>query len=92
MTVKVGTRVRGYDFDNRNLVGDRASYIEGVIESIGVFSEGCDRYAIRVDRDVFGGKESKARVGQLVFPPLNGTPSLFGGVTNFVEVLTEENK
>jgi len=60
-------------------------YVEGVVESF-VEREGCPRYEIRVDRDVFGGEDFDRRVGNLVYPPVNGTPSLFGDECNNVEL------
>ena len=70
----------------RDLEGERACYVEG--EVIGFDQiEGCERYRILVDRDVFGGEEDDRRVGRVVSPPLNGTPSMMGGTTNFVELV-----
>ena len=93
--IQVGDRVRSFDFAGsfedgeqfgRNLEGERACYVEGVVESF-VEREGCPRYEIRVNRDVFGGEDSDRRVGNLVYPPVNGTPSLFGDECNNVELV-----
>tara|TARA_Y100000593_G_C4302162_1_gene333926 strand:- start:1502 stop:1792 length:291 start_codon:yes stop_codon:yes gene_type:complete len=91
MSIQIGTRVRSFDFSRgpggRDLEGEYACYIEGQV--IGFTDiEGCKRYKILVDRDVFGGKDSKERVGQVRFPPVNGTPTLFSGKTDYVEVIT----
>ena len=92
MSIEVGDRVRSFDFDGspggRDLEGERACYVEGVVEAL-VKVEGCLRYKIRVERDVFGGEESTTRVGRYCHPPVNGTPRLLGDalVTNFVELL-----
>ncbi len=92
--IQVGDRVRSFDFADtfedgeqfgRDLEGERACYVEGRVEEF-VRVEGCLRYRILVDRDVFGGKESDRRVGRYVTPPVNGTPKSFGGVTEFVEL------
>jgi len=92
MCISVGDRVRSFDFSTspggRDLDGDRACYVEGrVVELVEV--EGCLRYRILVERDVFGGKEESTRVGRYMHPPVNGTPRLIGGasVTNFVELV-----
>jgi len=73
----------------RDLTGERACYCEGVVEDI-VDLEGCPRYAIRVTRKVFGGKETDRRLGTLVFPPINGTPNSCDGVQNGVELVAPE--
>ena len=83
-SIKVGDKVRSFDFQSKDLTGERACFVEGTVENCPVL-EGCHRYAIRVETSVFGGKEDKRRVGSVVYPPINGTPSLFGGVTDFVE-------
>lgn len=90
MSISVGDQVRSFDFCDgpygRSLSGDRACYVEGRVEEL-VVVEGCLRYRIAVDRDVFGGEESDRRVGREVFPPVNGTPTLFGDATDFVEIV-----
>lgn len=87
--INVGDSVRSFDFDSHDLTGDRACYVEGVVEAI-VKMEGCDRYAIRMTRRVFAGVEQAAqwwprREDGMFYPPVNGTKKLFGGVTNGVE-------
>ena len=88
--IQVGSKVRSFDFDaapgGRSLEGPRACYVEGTVIGF-VKHEGCDRYEIRVERDVFGGEDSDRRIGRVVIPPLNGTPSMLGGTTNFVELV-----
>ena len=82
MCLQVGEKVRSFDFDSRELEGPSACYIEGVIEGVGQFEEfyDCDRYKIKVSKQVFGGKElPDALVGMYVYPPVNGTRKLFGG-------------
>jgi hypothetical protein len=101
--IAVGDRVRSFDFAwpgedwGRDLEGERASYVEGVVIEIGVEIEGCPRYKIEVDRDVFGGEERdyanfRGRVGQFVYPPVNGTPSTMGGETNCVEKIESKGE
>ena len=87
MSISVGDRVRSFDFaHSRDTSGERSCYVEGRVEEF-VALEGCQRYRILVDRDVFGGEESDRRVGRYVTPPVNGTPKSFGGVTDFVELV-----
>ncbi len=93
--IQVGDRVRSFDFAKsfddgaqfgRDLEGERACYVEGIVQDI-LEVEGCQRYRILVDRDVFGGKEEDRRLGRWVSPPINGTLKSFGGVTDFVELV-----
>ena len=90
MDISVGDRVRSFDFasgpSGRSLTGERACYVEGRVEEL-VRVEGCLRYRILVERDVFGGEESDRRVGRYVNPPVNGTRTLFGDATDFVELV-----
>ena len=89
--IVIGTRVRSFDFPGRvgavrALTGERACYIEGEVVAI-KHDPGLSRYCIRVDRDVFGGKDEDDRVGDIVYPPVNGTPTWGGKTTNYVEVV-----
>ena len=93
--IQVGDRVRSFDFAEtfddgaqfgRDLEGDRACYVEGVVLDLTVH-EGCPRYEIHVDRDVFAGEESDRRVGRVIYPPVNGTPKSFGGACDSVELV-----
>ena len=71
--IKVGDRVRAFDYDCRDLTGSEACYTEGMVVDIineGNVQEG--RYAIKVERDIWLGKDVKVRVGGKVFPPVNG--------------------
>ena len=88
--IQVGDKVRSFDFAQgdfgRDLEGERACYVEGVVESF-VEREGCPRYEVRVQRHVFAGEVRDYRWGCLVYPPVNGTPKLFGGVCDNVELV-----
>ena len=87
MTIQIGDRVRSFDFSrNREVEGELACFVEGEVVAFD-HVEGCDRYRILVDRDVGGGVEKEYRLGTLVYPPVNGTPSLFGDKTDYVEVI-----
>lgn len=79
MEIHIGDRVRSYDFGR-----DRECFIEGVVEGIQRL-EGCDRYKIRVQRKVWAGAEVEDPYDGHVFPPVNGTRKLFGGVCDLVE-------
>lgn len=83
--LELGSRVRSFSHDGRDVEGERASFVEGVLEGVCRDFPDCLRYAIKVDRHVSGGKESDRLVGEHVFPPLNGTPSWLGGETSGVE-------
>lgn len=88
-TIEVGTRVRSFDFPlmtreglalGLELEGERAAYMEGIVEAIGEDDlEGCRRYRILVDKMVSGGMDRPVNPapGQraLIYPPLNGTPT-----------------
>jgi len=85
MEIVVGSRVRSFDFAEtfedgtqirRELEGERACYVEGVVTAINE-EMSYNRYEIVVTRDIFGGEESDHRVGNVVYPPVNGTPGMF---------------
>lgn len=91
MTISVGDFVRSFDFPySRDLEGPRACYIEGVVEGFKKV-EGCERYIVRVNRKVFGGEEEDI-LGRFphVYPPVNGTPRMLGGVCDAVELIQGE--
>ena len=79
--IEVGNRVRSYDFQR-----DRECYVEGIVEGF-EHVEGCERYKIRVERKVWAGEEVESPYRGHVYPPLNGTPRLFGDVCNGVELV-----
>ena len=84
MEITIGSRVRSFDFAEtfedgtqirRELEGEMACYVEGVVTAIDE-ELSYNRYEIGVARDVFGGEESDRRVGNVVYPPVNGTPGM----------------
>lgn len=81
--IGLGERVRSYDFE-----GIRNCYAEGVVEAITEPMEGCRRYKLRVETRVLDG-QSVAIDDPYVYPPLNGTPRTFGGITNCVERISD---
>ena len=83
LTIKVGDRVKSYDFpDLLTWDPERAeeSFVEGVVHAITPV-EGCFRYGIAVDRRVLGGEDHWPGGQEWVYPPVNGVPTSMGGVT-----------
>jgi len=86
MTIQIGTRVRSFDFANkRSLEGDQACYAEGEVVGFEIF-HGSTRYVIEVDRCIFAGEEV-IDYPVTIYPPVNGTPTWMGSVTNSVEAV-----
>jgi len=87
--VRVGDLVRSFDFCHmRDEVGNTACYVEGVVQEI-VDAGGCPRYKILCTRRILGGELKPSDIGKEYFPPVNGTPTVFGGLTSFVEKIPE---
>ena len=87
MSIQIGTHVRSFDFHYmRDLDGPRSCYMEGVVTGIENI-RGCDRYVIEVTRCVSGGKEHNDHPS-VIIPPVNGTRTTMGRVTDGVEVIT----
>jgi hypothetical protein len=87
--IKSGDFVRSFDFESRDLDGERACYVEGMVVDI-VRWQGCDRYRIRVTDQIFRGKNIGVDDDHKeVFPPVNGTPTSMGNVCNgVVKIIT----
>ena len=86
--INVGDKVRSFDFEasKGKLEGPRACYVEGTVKDI-VEIEGCDRYKIQIEKRMFGGKlDEISAEPEFVYPPVNGTPQMFGDedFTSFV--------
>ena len=89
-TIAVGDYVRSYDFPG---LDNDSCYIEGTVREMGVMMEGCQRYRIRVERVVRDNKEIQLTGEESdIYPPVNGTPSWLGGVTNGVKKIERPNK
>ena len=87
--IKAGDTVRSFDFasvGNREVTGAAACFVEGVVEATLVrIPDGYEVYKIRVTRRVSSGKEvDLAKYPDRVYPPVNGTPCMFGGPTDGV--------
>mgnify|MGYP003110429149 CR=1 FL=1 len=80
----IGDCVRSFDFHyRRDIEGPESCYMEGQITGL-KHVEGCWRYQIEVTRCVFGGEEC-ADHPRVIFPPVNGTRTTMGRVTDGVE-------
>lgn len=100
----MGERVHSFDFDGRDLHGEAACYVTGLVTGVlkagdladdgeTVFHD-CDRYVIVAESRTFAGKPKElAYEGQQFFPPLNGTQSWMGGTMNgVVRVTTPQDR
>ena len=106
LNVEIDDVVRSFDFPRtyegkhfgRQLEGDDACYIEGVVEKVctsdnpDIVGEGMDtrrfsaNYKIKVTKKIFGGKEMPNNIGHYVYPPVNGLLNwLSDAKTNGVE-------
>jgi len=86
MSIQIGSKVRSFDFHSRDTTGEDACYIEGEVVDIR-WEEGCDRYIVLIEKQVWSGEEEDSHVGTLTHPPVNGILKMFGGVTDGVELL-----
>jgi hypothetical protein len=92
VSIQVGDRVRSFDFFSREVEGEAACFVEGVVRNItnpviDTMFRDCAHYEIRVDRRIFAGVEVEEMIGGLVYPPVNGIPKTFGGVTDGVDLI-----
>jgi len=86
--IKINDKVRSFDvYDNRELVGKRAFYVEGVVTDFTTM-EGYKRYEIMVSRTVFAGRVHEETDVVYVYPAVNGQP-YFLGTTDYVELIQE---
>lgn len=91
-TIKIGDKVRSFDFSHhRDISGKNAHYVEGVVVEIGnvLGIPGCARYTIDVTARIWCGdrEEDIDPRENLVYAPVNGTPTLLGDVCDYVERL-----
>lgn len=84
MKIYVGDKVRSHDFPREQGLDRPPCFVEGTVVGIEKI-EGCDRYKIQVERKVWAGEEVEDPYDGYVYPPVNGTPKLFGGVCDGVE-------
>lgn len=91
--IEVGDKVRSYDHERI-----RDSYVEGVVEAVGDVDafDDCARYTIKVERYMMAGKDVTQKFldhndnDPYVYPPVNGTLKLFGGICHGVEKIEDE--
>ena len=89
--INIGDKVRSFDFHNsRDIEGPDACFVEGIVESFKEI-EGCTRFEIKVTREVFRGEERQVEEGERAFPPLNGTPTNRGRITDGVVKVGKPN-
>jgi hypothetical protein len=79
LSIGPGALVRSYDF-----AGIRDCYVEGEVMEVTPPIEGCPRYKIQVSRRVLEGRVLTLEGDDFVYPPVNGTPTMMGKLTNFV--------
>lgn len=84
----IGDIVKSYDFEHRD-----DCFVIGQVTNYGTVMEGCERYEIVPFQRWAAGDlvdlptEPEQRV---FYPPINGTRHSFGGFTNFVQKLDED--
>jgi len=101
ITIRGGDIVRSHDFPDHTPNGQSTTYVEGIVVSIlrrnhacpfrqedgtwveAIFQD-CDRYVIRVTGRRIRGNV-RLSFPKYVFPPVNGTEAMFGGVCGGVE-------
>lgn len=83
--VKVGDRVRSFDFSHR-----RDCFVVGTVAGIDDADWDCPRYRVVAEYRVVQGEKDFGCEGTEFFPPVNGTPSLFGEATAGVEQYPED--
>ena len=88
MIVEVGSNVRSFDFHYmRDLEGRRSCYMEGEVTDIVEHPHfGYKCYEIQVNRVICGGEEND-EMPVTIYPPVNGTPTTMGRITDGVEVI-----
>lgn len=91
--LKVGDKVRSYDsWHWRDIPADERSCIIGTIEAIlsgdeNPTEQGCGCYKISVEawRQGYGEELAAEHLPDYVYPPVNGTKTLFGDITDGVQ-------
>ena len=85
-TVKVGDKVRSFDFDSHEVEGRDACYVEGVVESIEghPMGGGGEYVKFLITKKIFSGKERTGSVGEFNWVPQNGQETWTGKLTNHI--------
>ncbi len=93
--INIGDKVRSFDFSRMpngfDIEGPYACFIEGTVEGF-TKVEGCMRYDIKATRRVFNGVEKDIEEGQRFIPPVNGTPTMLGRITDGVVKIEESTR
>lgn len=84
--IKVGDKVRSFDFQDRDANAFDACYVEGVVESIEGHPQGGggEYLKFKITRKVFGGKELDVTIGDYNWVPQNGQETWTGKITDHV--------
>ena len=84
--IKVGDKVRSFDFDCKELDTINSCFVEGVVENIeGHPMSGDGEYLkFKISRKIFGGKEIPQTIGDYNWVPQNGQMTWLGKVTDNV--------
>ena len=87
--IKAGSIVRSFDFDCRDLHGERACYVIGRVKGIGNYQFPHKVYEIEAIAIIFGGEiqDHTEDGGVIIYPPVNGLRKMRGGETNNVELV-----
>lgn len=72
--ININDEVRSFDFDSRDLEGEAACFVEGIVTDLTHFA-GCYRYDIQVTRRVYAGEEVEVKEGERVLHKFNGAPT-----------------
>tara|TARA_B100001287_G_scaffold240575_1_gene215048 strand:+ start:2577 stop:2864 length:288 start_codon:yes stop_codon:yes gene_type:complete len=87
-TVKVGDKVRSFDFHSRDVEGIDACYVEGVVESIEGHPMGYgdgEYVKFLITKKIFSGEERTETLGEYNWVPQNGQENWNGKLTNHIE-------
>ena len=84
--IKVGDKVRSFDFDCKELDTINSCFVEGIVESIEghPMGGGGEYLKFKISRKVFGGKERTETLGEFNWVPQNGQETWLGKVTDNV--------
>jgi hypothetical protein len=84
--IKVGDKVRSFDFHDRDANAFDACYVEGVVESIEghPLGGGGEYLKFKITKKVFSGKNVERTVGEYNWVPQNGQETWTGDITDHV--------
>jgi hypothetical protein len=84
--IKVGDKVRSFDFDCKEVDTINSCFVEGIVESIEghPMGGGGEFIKFEITRKVFSGEETNRSVGEHNWVPQNGQKQWTGKLTNNV--------